>query len=87
MNTTLRGTYGPLISKRASILTNGSTELKKSDYEGIPPLESLRSQVKHESVLYYDDDDTKDDEEKKIRKPSSKKIMSNVSKTMMFLFV
>ena len=61
--------------------------IEKLDYEGIPPIESFRSQVKHESVLYYDDDDTKDDEEKKIRKPSSKKIMSNVPKTMMFLFV
>ena len=62
--------------------------IEKLDYEGIPPIESFRSQVKHESVLNYDDDDdTQDYEENKIRKPSSKKIMSNFSKIMMFLFV
>ena len=37
--------------------------IEKLDYEDIPPIEALHSQLKDESAL-YDDDDNKDDEEK-----------------------
>ena len=42
--------------------------IEKLDYEGIPSIEVVHSQLTNESVLYDDDDDTTDVEEKKVDK-------------------
>ena len=43
---------------------------EKLDYEGIPPMEAVHSQLKNESALYDDDEDTKTMKRRRIRKPS-----------------
>ena len=44
---------------------------EKLDYEGIPPMEVVHSQLKNESALYDDDEDTETMNKIMIRRPSS----------------
>ena len=55
---------------------------EKLNFECIPPLEAVHSQLKKKSVL-YDDDDDEDDNEKKKTKSSSKRTTSTAIKFMM----